>query len=178
MRHRLRAVVAASLCVLCLPNLASAQSQQTANTLKLDEGAPRPKATLADIGLLVGHWQGPFLGATAEEIWLPVAGGSMLGVYRLYQEGKVVLYEIMTATEEEGSVSMKIKHFHPDLKGWEEKDQSVTFRFIKASADTIWFEGLTFRKQRDGSLQGFIALSENDGRVKEESFLYRPVAAR
>jgi hypothetical protein len=53
----------------------------------------------------------------------------------------------------------------------------VTFRFIKASENTIWFEGLTFRKQEDGSLQGFIAIRHKDGSVKEESFTYQPVRA-
>jgi hypothetical protein len=171
------AVVATMLGLLLLPTLVSAQSSQTANTLTLDDSSARPKATLGDIKMLVGHWKGGFLGSTAEEVWLPAAGGSMLGTYRLYKEKAVVFYEIMIAVEEEGSVAIKLKHFHPDLKGWEEKNETVTFRFIKASEDAIWFEGLTFRKQDDGSLQGFIAIRQKDGSVKEESFMYRPVRA-
>ena len=102
----------------------------------------------------------------------------MLGTFRLYREDKIVFYEIMIAVEEEGSVSIKLKHFHPDLKAWEEKNEMVTFRFVSANKNTIWFEALTFRKQADGSLQGFIAIGQSDGSVKEESFLYRPVRAQ
>lgn len=170
-------VVATMSCMLLLPTPVDAQSWQTPNTLTLDDLSARPRATLADIKMLVGHWKGGFLGSTAEEVWLPAAGGSMLGTYRLYKEKAVIFYEIMIAIEEEGSVAIKLKHFHPDLKGWEEKNETVTFRFIKASENAIWFEGLTFRKQDDGSLQGFIAIRHKDGSVKEESFMYRPVRA-
>ena len=163
--------------ILLLPSMVRGQSAQTPNTLRLGESVARPKATLADLKLLVGHWRGGFLGSTAEEVWLPAAGGSMLGVARLFKEKEVVFYEIMIALEEEGSVSIKLKHFHPDLKGWEEKNETVTFRFVKANENTIWFEGLTFRKGQDGSLQGFIAIQHKDGSVKEESFSYRPVRA-
>jgi hypothetical protein len=165
------------LWILLLPGIVAAQSPQTPNTLKLDNPTARPKATLADIKLLVGHWKGEFLGATAEEVWLPAAGGSMLGTFRLYRGKEVLFYEIMIATEEEGSVSIKLKHFHRDLKGWEEKNETITFRFIQAHEHAVWFEGLTYRKLEDGSLQGFIAIRHTDGSVKEESFRYQPVRA-
>ncbi len=173
-----RSMVAIILCILSLSGIAAAQKPQTANTLTLEDPARRPKATLADLSLLVGHWQGEFLGANAEELWLPAAGGSMVGLFRLHKEGKVVFYEFMILVEEEASVSMKLKHFHPDLKGWEAQDAMKTFRLVKATRDAIWFEGLTFRKQVDGSLRGFIAISAKDGTVREESFLYRPITTR
>ena len=172
------AAVATVLCLSLFPRVLPAQRLQTPNTFALDASAARPKATLADLTLLVGHWQGGFLGSTAEEAWLPAAGGSMLGVARLYKDKDVVFYEIMIAVEEEESVSIKLKHFHPDLRGWEEKDEMATFQFIKASANTIWFDGLTFHKGEDGSLHGFIAIRYKDGSVKEESFTYQPVTAR
>ena len=178
MRLDIRIAAVVFLYVLLGPSALIAQTQQTPNTLKLDESAPRPAATIADVGLLVGHWEGEFLGAMAEEFWLPPAGNSMLGAFRLYTEDGVAFYEAMVLMEEEESVSLKLKHFHPDLKGWEEKDEVVTFRFVKATEGGLWFEGLTFRKQPDGSLQGFIALRQDDGTVEEESFVYRPVVAK
>lgn len=70
---------------------------------------------------------------------------------------------------------MKLKHFHADLKGWEEKDAMKTFRFVKATPEGVWFEGLTFLKQADGTLKGYIALKGKDGSAQEEAFIYRPV---
>ena len=150
------------------------QNYNTPNTLVLDDPVERAQATLADIGILVGHWSGEFLGAMAEEVWLPPVAGSMLGVFRLYKDGQTLFYEIMIAVEEEGSVSLKLKHFHSNLTGWEEKDDIVTFRLVKASQGTVWFEGLTYQKREDGSLQGFIAIRQKDGNITENSFTLRP----
>lgn len=76
MTRRTAAAATTLLCLLLLPGLAAAQNQQTPNTLTLSASAPTPKATLADVALLVGHWKGGFLGSTAEGIWLPPAGES------------------------------------------------------------------------------------------------------
>lgn len=178
MAPRTSTTAALLLCAALLPAIATAQSQLTPNTLKLNDPGARPRATLADLRLLVGHWQGEFMGGMAEEVWLPAAGGSMLGVYRLYKGNKVILYEIMIATEEEGSLVMKLKHFHADLKGWEEKDETTAFRFVKAAGNTAWFDGLTYRKQADGTLQGFLATRHGDDPVEEQAFTYRPVKGK
>lgn len=161
--------------LLLSPGLLLAQTQQTPNTLRLDRSDERPKATLADATLLVGHWRGEFLGSMGEEVWLPPAGGTMLGVFRLYREDRVVFYEIMTLVEEEGSIALKLKHFHPDLKGWEEKDEIVTFPLVRSGNDALWFDGLTYRRHEDGTLHGFIAIRQKDGAVTEESFVLQPV---
>ena len=144
-------------------------NQITPNTLSFDKDTKLPKTTLADVRLLIGHWRGEFLGGMAEEIWLPPAGGSMLGVFRLYKDDQVLFYEIMIMVEEKDYVSLKLKHFHPDFKGWEEKDGSVTFRLVKVGNNAIWFDGLTYFKE-DGSLHGFIAIRQKDGHVTEETF--------
>jgi hypothetical protein len=150
------------------------QKYQTPNTLILSSPSERPRATLADVSILVGHWRGEFLGAMAEEVWLPSAGGSMLGVFRLYRDDQVLFYEIMIAAEDEGSVSLKLKHFDSNLTGWEEKDGMVTFQLVKANEDSIWFEGLTYHKQEEDTLQGYIAIRQKDGNITENSFtLYR-----
>lgn len=154
---------------------ADAQVKQTANTLKLADGAARPKATIADLKPLIGNWRGDFMGAGADETWLEPAGGAMIGMFRMYTKDKPGFYEFWAAFEEEGSVTMRLKHFNPDMKGWEEKDGFVTFKFVKADASTVWFEGLTYSRQKDGSLRGYVALKQKDGSIKEEVFTFRPV---
>jgi len=150
-----------------------AQVKQTANTLKLADGAVRPKATLKDLTMLVGHWRGEMFGAKADEIWLEPAGGSMIGMFRIFNEKSPMFYEFWAAVEEEGSVTMRLKHFNPDMTGWEEKDKMVTFRLVKFDRNNLWFEGLTYSRQRDGSIRGHVAITEKDGTVKEEVFTLR-----
>lgn len=137
-------------------------------------GAPR--ATLADVALLVGSWRGEFMGSVAEEVWLAPAGGTMVGMFRLFKEDRVVFYEFMILVEEEGRVCMKLKHFHPDFRGWEEKDAMVTFPLVSADGDAVLFDGLTYRRQADGSLRGTVVSRRKDGTMLEESFTLHPVA--
>ena len=75
----------------------------------------------------------------------------------------------MHLAEENGSLVMKLKHFNPDLTGWEEKDRFVTFRLVKLGLNEVYFGGLTFRRSVD-RLQIFLALRDKEGTVREEEF--------
>lgn len=161
---------------LALAVPAAGQTLLTENTLALDEGAARPAATLDDVSLLIGHWRGEFLGGTAEEVWLPPAGGAMVGTFRLIEQDEIAFYELMILLEEEGSVTLKLKHFNADLTGWEEKADTVDFPLVKAEADAVFFDGLTFRRGPEGTLQGFLAMGPEDGEKTEATFVYHPVA--
>ncbi len=169
----------AGLALLLIPLAAMGTAAEveplTPNTLRLAEGAARPAATLDAARLLVGHRRGPFLGGEMEEIWLPPDGGTMLGLFRLIRDGAASFYEIQAIVEEEGSIALKVKHFAADLTAWEEKDEMASFRFVKAAPDALWFEGLTFRALPDGGLEGFIALKDKDGAMREEAFRLRPI---
>jgi len=65
----------------------------------------------------------------------------MLGMYRLVKDGKPVFYELVTISEEKGSLVIRLKHFNPDLTGWEEKDKSQSFWHIKKDKARMYFEG-------------------------------------
>lgn len=170
------ALLATLFLATTLPLATSGQTLQTPHTLKLDAPANAPKATLADAALLVGHWQGEFLGGQAEELWLPAAGGALVGMFRLHEAGQAQFYELMTVTEEGASLVMRLKHFHADMKGWEEKDERVVFRLVKATPDGLWFEGLTYLRDPDGSLRVYVALHGKDGKVSEAAAVFKPVA--
>jgi hypothetical protein len=160
----------AILAFVVFPGLAKTQVRSTENTLKLAEGQASEGATLADIAQLSGNWTGTGLGGVSEEIWSKPAGGVMMGMYRLIREGKPVFYEMLWIVEDNGSLNMRLKHFHPNLVGWEEKDKTVDFRFVKKDGNRIYFSGLTFDFIGDKELNIYLALRQKDGTVKEEVF--------
>ena len=144
---------------------------QTPNTYKGSAQTKSPPATLEAAGWLAGYWTGTGLGGFSEEMWSNPASGAMLGTFRLIKDGNPVLYELMTLIEHEGSLLLRLKHFHPDLKGWEEKDDSLSFRLLKAGPGEIAFDGLTFRREGNDRLLIFLAMrSRKDGSVREEAF--------
>jgi len=161
--------------VLFLGSEASAQSEETGpNVLRLSSPDAMPAATLADVSWLAGHWRGEMFGGTAEALWAPPMGGSMMGAYRLVENGEVTFYEFITIVEEAGSLVMKIKHFRPDLTGWEEKDEMIEFPLVKVTPNEIFFDALTYRRTSENTRQGFILVKGEEG-VEEVPFEYRRV---
>lgn len=177
--HRLATAVLAMVLLVgfCLTTApAAAQVKVTEHTLKLDEGQKQPPATLEDVAWLVGSWQGEAFGGTIEEYWHPPSGGTMMGLFKLMNGGENQFYEFMLLVEEEGSLVMKLKHFHPDLKGWEEKDDYVSFPLVKVTEEGLYFRGLTFLRKGENEIQGYLAL-KSKGEVREEALAYRRVSS-
>lgn len=166
-----------AIVMLPLASLAQAPGgASTPNTVRLAAGAPRPAARMADFSWLVGRWHGEGLGGVIEEVWSEPAGGAMVGYFRLVQNGKPSFYEIMTLVEAENSVEMRLKHVNPDMTGWEEKADFVTFRLVRQDASGAYFEGLTFRRTDPDRIDGYLALrNRTTGAVREEHFVYRRV---
>lgn len=120
---------------------------------------------IKNLSWMVGSWEGDGFGGVSEEMWAPAADGTMMGMYRHLQEGKLVFYEFLLLDE----TGIRLKHFHPDLKGWETKDEMVTFDMISASKDMLTLKGLTF--ERKGNNQMIINLKMRRGdKVETEVF--------
>ncbi len=162
----------AVLAVFGFLNGASAQSLQTEHTYKLDDVDSRTPASLEDVSWLVGSWSGDAFGNTFEEVWNPPSAGSMVGMWKLIEEDQVVFYELMLLVEEEGSLSLKVKHFNDDLTAWENKEDYVRFRLVKIGDDAVHFSGLSFHRINEDEIHAFIAL-HHEGEVREEKLVYR-----
>ena len=149
---------------------------RTPNTITAAAEVPSPPATLKELAWLAGRWTGPGLGGVCEETWSEPAGGAMLGMFRLLRDGKPVFYELLTFVEQGGSLLLRLKHFNPDLTGWEEKADSISFRLLKLAPDTLHFDGLTFKRVGDDLLEVFLAIrNRTDNSVREERFEMRRV---
>ena len=158
----------------CAPTFAD--SPWTSNTRRLTAGEPGAPAKIADLAWLAGSWRGEGLGGMNEEHWSAPAGGTMMGMYRLLKGERVAFYELLTLSESEGSLLLTLRHFHPDLRGWEERDDTVKMPFIKAEAGRYYFEGLTMEPLSNGTLTIYLAIEDQGPRgapVSEVTFNYR-----
>lgn len=120
-----------------------------------------------------GYWKGEGLGGMCDEMWTPAASGSMLGTFRLMKDDKLQFSEFFMLVEEDGSLVLKLKHFDPQLNGWEAKDKFVRFPLIKVEGQTAFFSGLTYQLDEDDVLRVFVAIKQKDGSQKEGKFTYR-----
>lgn len=96
----------------------------------------------------------------------------MVGYFRLVRDGKPVFYEILTLLEVEGSVEMRLKHVNPDMTGWEEKANFVTFKLAKHDSTGAYFGPFTIKRTGPDGWEGFLALSQN-GQTREEKFVLK-----
>lgn len=92
-------------------------------------GSPTPPTTAPahSFAWLCGDWTGSGFGGNVQELWLPAEGNAMVGVFRLMQNDAVNFYELMTIEQLPEGAVMRLKHFHADLKGWEAKDEVLTW---------------------------------------------------
>jgi hypothetical protein len=158
-------------CAVSAPAQESSVQNRTPNTLTASAEVPSPPASLREMAWFAGNWTGQGLGGTCDETWTGPAGGAMMGMFRLVKDGKVVFYEFLTLVEHEGSLLLKLKHFNPDLTGWEEKADFVKFRLLKVEPAAVYFDGLTFKRANDNTLEIFLALRDRKtGVVREEKF--------
>lgn len=144
----------------------------TEHTFRLAAGEAAPAATLEDVDWLIGDWVGTAFGDTFEEVWNPPSAGSMVGLFKLIGDAGVEFYELMTLTVDEGTLTLKVKHFNADFTAWEKKNEFVSFRLVKLEPGAIHFSGLSFYKRDDDGFDGYIVFRGEDGGVREEKLVY------
>ena len=158
------------LAILAFANLYS----QNTHTLQLAEGETSPKATIDQVAWIAGHWAGEAFGGKTEEVWTQPSSGSMMGSFKAYDENGISFYEFCLIRETEGTLLLQLKHFHGDLKGWEEKDQTVDFPLVKIEKDKLYFAGFTFEKVSDQQMDVYVVIGKEQQEMKFEYFAQTP----
>lgn len=143
------------------------------------EGQASPPATIAAADWLTGTWSGAGIGgAEAYESWLAPSGGTMVGTFvQETAEGGIMFSELMYLMEQDGSLVVKLKHFNPDLTGWEEKDGMVTFRLLAAEPCALYFSALTYRCDGEGGMVVAVRMKSDAPTPQELVFRFRKSAA-
>lgn len=132
-------------------------------------------ARVEDLGWLAGRWRGEAFGGVADEVWSAPEGGALVAMYRLVKEDAVTFYELATISEEDGGLVLRIRHFHPDLVAWEEKDAPQAFPLIRLGEREAEFDGIAYRLVDDDTLRVRLRIQRKGGPVAEDVHRYRRV---
>lgn len=160
--------------LLALPGLTLAAEPRTEHTYQLAEGEERPAATLEAASFLVGNWVGTAFGERAEESWTAPSGGTMVGTFKLFSGDEPSMYEIMLLSVEDGTLSLKVKHFNADFTAWEEKPDYINFKLVAFSEGELHFGGLSFYQRGDDRIEGYIVM-RNGEEVTEVPMVYERI---
>jgi len=135
------------------------------------EGELSPR--LKNIAWIAGTWHGEAFGGITEEIWSEPSGGSMMATFKLINNEKVTFYEIEVIREVENTLVLQLKHFGPDLKGWETKDETVDFPLKEITKNKVVFEGMTFERINDLEMNIYVDIKNDIGEVEVVKFNYK-----
>jgi hypothetical protein len=161
-----------ALGLLLAVNTALAVEPRTEHTFKLSEGEKAPEATLEDARWMSGSWIGTAFGQQFEEVWSEPSAGSMVGHWKLFSEEKgVSFYELMLITVDEGTLSLKVKHFSAEFTAWEEKAEFVDFKLVKKEENALHFSGLSFYRRDENHIDAYIVMREGE-EISEHEIKY------
>lgn len=119
--------------------------------------APEPAPLSIDAAaFLTGCWASEGNGATVEELWLPPAGGAMVGVSRTVKGDRMTLFEFLRIDRHEGRLS-----YIAQPRGGD----PVAFALTEATSDRLRFENpqhdfpqrIVYRKVEGGGLRAELA---------------------
>jgi hypothetical protein len=150
---------------------------KTEHTFRLSEGEDPPQSSLEDAAWLAGSWTGTAFGKSFEETWNPPSANSMVGLFKLFDEEGVDLYEITLLTVDDGRLSLKVKHFTDEFIAWEDKPDYVNFKLVKVEEDALHFSGISFYRRDDNHIDGYIVMND-DGELSEHKLSYTRVGAK
>lgn len=121
-------------------------------------------ATPADFTWMTGNWRGVH-GThgehNIEEDWSTLGtGGTMMSMFRWEKPDGVWFYEFMVIEQVDQHVYLRIKHFNPGLKGWEEKNEATDFLLVQLD-----YRRAVFLQMNQTETKWLIYIQEGDNRL-------------
>jgi hypothetical protein len=119
-------------------------------------------ATPADLRWLCGNWMGLHGVDVVEEYWSPLGASTLIAMLRWQKGDSVFFYEFMAIEREGDRVVLRIKHFDPGLRGWEDKESSMECMLVRLrDREAVFLETneprrwVIYRLERDDRLVSY-----------------------
>ena len=104
----------------------------------------------------------------------------MISMFRWIHDGKPRFYELVTLYERDGEILIRLKHFHSDMVGWEEKEKAIEFVLVALSEQEAIFwqrnaenaPWMVYRREAGDRLISYFE-RENQPPVESDMFIYQ-----
>ncbi len=143
-----------------------------AQTHSVKQSTDSLNANLEQISWLSGQWKGEAFGGQTEENWSVASAGSMMAVFKLITNNQVAFYDLKIIKEVEQTLVLQIKHFDPDLKGWETKNETIDCPLLKITPSQAVFEGMRFEKISATKMRVYVDVENDEGQLELVQFNY------
>lgn len=112
---------------------------------------------LQDFAFLEGRWCGKALSGEVVERWEAPFGDAVSGTMTLVRDRAVVFHEFFVIAEVDGHWQLRLKHFEPDVVGWESRAEVVTFPLESVAPGAAVFDGLSMQRTGQDGLHVEVA---------------------
>ena len=129
--------------------------------------------SVSDLAWLTGEWTGEGFDTVLHENYSAPIGGQMPGHFYGAKDGKADFYEFVMIAQVGNSIEYRVKHFNPDMTGWEEKNHFIRFPLVAIEKDAWYFDGLTIRRTGPDTAEHVVRVSGKDGSTREAVLKYR-----
>lgn len=95
--------------------------------MKTYSRTPLPAESLEQLKWMNGAWMEDGEARRCEEIWSTVDAHTLMGMFRWIADDEVSFYEFMVINRTESGAELHVKHFHPSLVAWEDRQHYQAF---------------------------------------------------
>ena len=103
---------------------------------------PLAADSLEQLNWMSGAWIEETPLRRCEEIWSTVDAHTLMGMFRWISDDDVSFYEFMVIKVTDAGVELHVKHFHPTLVAWEEKERFQAFILTELQAHRSVFAAI------------------------------------
>lgn len=126
----------------------AATGPETARVAAAKAPAAHIAAVIEDAAFLQGDWVAMRPGRGGEEltqeVWSGPAGNNMMGMFRwLAPNGTARVFEILTISEEEGTLVLRLRHQDALGRAWEPQDRPATLHLSRLEGRLAEFRDTT-----------------------------------
>ena len=117
------------------------------------------------------------MGSRVTETYSAALGGRITGHFAMADDkGGIAFTEIVDYVPIGGSLAYRVRHFNPDMTGWEDATRRpVVFSLIATEKDRWYFDGLTVERHARDAMTMWVRITE-DGTTKDVPFRFRRAA--
>jgi hypothetical protein len=131
------------------------------NTRSL-EGRPSPPASLDQLAWLAGSWVGTGMGGQVTETYSAPLGGRITGHFAMADgKGGIAFTEIVDYVPLGRSLAYRVRHFDPDMTGWEDETRKpVVFPLVAVEKDRWFFDGMTLERTGPDAMTMWVRIAD------------------
>lgn len=111
---------------------------------RYNAGSKPVPASIGDVRWLEGHWIGKMPEGRVDQYFLPPAAGQMPSFVRSLNDKGIIFYEIASFVERDGTIFIRLRHFTPDLIGWEDRSGAIERPLLAIEGGNLFFDRASF----------------------------------